>query len=129
MPDDNQKRQGSSGRGNKKSEVRLMEVELEEFGSQTAGKSRTPGPEDDVPMEPVYDVPVTVRAVLGKSSLEVNQLLTLEPGAVIELDRRVGEPVDVYVNNRLVARGEVVIVDDHLGVTMTEILKDGSSQG
>ena len=128
MPDDNQKRQGSSGRRNNKSEVRLMEVELEDFGSQAAGKSRAPGPEDDAPMEPVYDVPVTVRAVLGKSNLEVNQLLALEPGAVIELDRRVGEPVDVYVNNRLVARGEVVIVDDHLGVTMTEILKDGSSQ-
>lgn len=80
-------------------------------------------------MEPVYDVPVTVSAVLGKSSLEVSQLLTLAPGAVIELDRRVGEPVDVYVNNRLVARGEVVIVDDHLGVTMTEILKDGSNRG
>ncbi len=106
-----------------------MEVELEEFGSQAAGKSRAPGPDGDAPMEPVYDVPVTVRAVLGKSSLEVSQLLTLEPGTVIELDRRVGEPVDVYVNNRLVARGEVVIVDDHLGVTMTEILKDGSSQG
>ncbi len=106
-----------------------MEVELEDFGSQPAGKSRAPGPEDDAPMEPVYDVPVTVSAVLGKSSLEVSQLLTLAPGAVIELDRRVGEPVDVYVNNRLVARGEVVIVDDHLGVTMTEILKDGSNRG
>lgn len=129
MPDDNQEGQGSSGRRNKKSEVRLMEVELEEFGSQTAGKPRTPGPGDEAPMEPVYDVPVTVSAVLGKASLEVSQLLTLEPGTVIELDRRVGEPVDVYVNNRLVARGEVVIVDDHLGVTMTEILKDGSSQG
>ena len=129
MPNDNQKDQGLSSQRNKKSEVRLMEVELEEFGPQTAGKSSAPGPEDDAPMEPVYDVPVTVRAVLGKSSLEVSQLLTLAPGTVIELDRKVGEPVDVYVNNRLVARGEVVIVDDHLGVTMTEILKDGSSQG
>jgi flagellar motor switch protein FliN/FliY len=129
MPNDNQKAQGSGGRGNKKPGVRLREVELEEFGSETAGKQRAAPPADEAPMEPVYDVPVNVRAVLGKSSLEVNQLINLEPGAIIELDRRVGEPVDVYVNNRLVARGEVVIVDDHLGVTMTEILKDGTSQG
>lgn len=74
-------------------------------------------------LEAVYDVPVNVQAVLGKSSLEVNQLLKLSPGAVIELDRKVGEAIDIYVNDRLVARGEVVMVEDHLGVTMTEIIK------
>lgn len=80
-------------------------------------------------LEPVFDVPVRVQAVLGKSSLEVNQLLKLAPGAVIELDRKVGEAIDIYVNNRLVARGEVVLVEDHLGVTMTEIIKvDGNTQ-
>jgi flagellar motor switch protein FliN len=55
--------------------------------------------------------------------LEVSQLLKLGRGAVVELDRRVGEAVDIYVNNRLVARGEVVVVEDRLGVTMTEIVK------
>ena len=129
MPNDNQKEQGSSRSQDKKSGVRLLQVELEEFGSGAASKSVPAGLHDEALLEPVYDVPVSVRAVLGKSSLEVSQLLALEPGTVIELDRRVGEPVDVYVNNKLVARGEVVIVDDHLGVTMTEILKDGSSQG
>lgn len=74
-------------------------------------------------LEPVYDIPVQVQAVLGKSSLEVNQLLKLAPGTVVELDRKVGEAIDIYVNNRLVARGEVVLVEDHLGVTMTEIIK------
>lgn len=74
-------------------------------------------------LEPVFDVPVKVQAVLGKSVLEVNNLLKLAPGAVIELDRKVGEAIDIYVNNRLVARGEVVLVEDHLGVTMTEIIK------
>ena len=74
-------------------------------------------------LEPVYDVTVNVQAVLGKSSLEVSQLLKLGPGAVIELDRKVGEAIDIYVNNRLVARGEVVLVENHLGVTMTEIIK------
>lgn len=80
-------------------------------------------------LEPVFDVPVTVQAVLGKSSLEVSQLLKLAPGAVVELDRKVGEAIDIYVNNRLVARGEVVLVEEHLGVTMTEIIKvDGGNQ-
>ena len=53
----------------------------------------------------------------------VGELLRLGPGTVLELDRKVGEAIDIYVNNRLVARGEVVLVEDKLGVTMTEILK------
>lgn len=75
----------------------------------------------------VYDVPVNIQAVLGRSSMEVASLLRLSRGSVIELDRKVGEAIDIYVNNRLVARGEVVVVDDRLGVTMTEIIKDGDS--
>ncbi len=74
-------------------------------------------------LEAVYEVPVKVAAVLGQASMQVNQLLKLGRGAVVELDRKVGEPIDIYVNNRLVARGEVVIVDERLGVTMTEIIK------
>ena len=71
----------------------------------------------------VYDVPVQVSAVLGKATLQVSQLLKLGRGAIVELDRKVGEAIDIYINDRLVARGEVVIVEDRLGVTMTEILK------
>jgi flagellar motor switch protein FliN/FliY len=74
-------------------------------------------------LETVYDIPVQVSAVLGKSHLQVSNLLRLGPGAIVELDRKVGEPIDIFVNNRLVARGEVVVVDDRLGVTMTEIIK------
>ena len=75
-------------------------------------------------LEAVYDIPVTVSAVLGKATMQVNQLLKLGRGAVVELDRKVGEAIDIYVNNRLVARGEVVMVEDNrLGVTMTEIVK------
>jgi flagellar motor switch protein FliN/FliY len=77
-------------------------------------------------LEAVFDVPVTVSAVLGKSSMEVSQLLKLGKGTVVELDRKVGEAIDIYVNDRLVARGEVVLVEDRLGVTMTEIIKAGS---
>ncbi len=78
-------------------------------------------------LETVYDIPVQVSAVLGKSQLQVSNLLRLGPGAIVELDRKVGEPIDIFVNNRLVARGEVVVVDDRLGVTMTEIIKSDRS--
>jgi flagellar motor switch protein FliN/FliY len=86
---------------------------------------------DDIPdlpdgardLEAVYDIPVQVTAVLGKSTMEVSRLLRLGRGAVIELDRKVGEAIDIYVNNRLVARGEVVVIEDRLGITMTEIIK------
>ena len=74
-------------------------------------------------LEAVFDVPVQVSAVLGRSKMDVGELLKLGPGTVLELDRRVGEAIDIYVNNRLVARGEVVLVEDKLGVTMTEIIK------
>ena len=80
-------------------------------------------------LEAVYDISVTVSAVLGKATMQVSQLLKLGRGAVVELDRRLGEAIDIYVNNRLIARGEVVMVDNtRLGVTMTEIVKSERSQ-
>ena len=79
-------------------------------------------------LEAVYDISVTVSAVLGKATMQVSQLLKLGRGAVVELDRRLGEAIDIYVNNRLIARGEVVMVDNtRLGVTMTEIVKSDRS--
>lgn len=74
-------------------------------------------------VEAIYDIPVQISAVLGRSTMQVSQLLKLGRGAVVELDRKVGEAIDIYVNNRLVARGEVVVVEDKLGITMTEIIK------
>jgi flagellar motor switch protein FliN len=78
---------------------------------------------DNITLEAVSDIPVSISVVLGKTSMQVQQLLKLGRGAVVELDRKVGEPVDILVNNRLVARGEVVVVEDKIGVTMTEIIK------
>lgn len=75
----------------------------------------------------IYDIPVQISAVLGRANMQVSQLLKLGRGAVVELDRKVGEAIDIYVNNRLVARGEVVVVEDKLGVTMTEIVKSDRS--
>jgi flagellar motor switch protein FliN/FliY len=80
-------------------------------------------PQSSKDLEAVYDIPVQISAVLGRATMQVSQLLKLGRGAVVELDRKVGEAIDIYVNNRLVARGEVVVVDERLGVTMTEIVK------
>lgn len=74
-------------------------------------------------LESVLDVPVKVSAVLGKKRMSVADLMTLGAGAIIELDRRVGEPIDLYINDTLIARGELVLVDGVLGVTMTEIVR------
>ncbi|MBB2167688.1 flagellar motor switch protein FliN [Gluconacetobacter aggeris] len=82
-------------------------------------------------MEAVYDIPVRITAVIGTATMPVSQLLRLGRGAVVELNKKLGEAVDIYANNRLIARGEVVVVDDnHIGVTMTEILSSSpATQG
>lgn len=74
-------------------------------------------------LEAVFDVPVRVSVVLGRTKMPVSQLLRLDTGTIIELDRQVGEAVEIYINDRLVARGEIVLVENRLGVTMTEIIK------
>lgn len=79
--------------------------------------------DENLSLENVYDIPVQITVVLGRCNMQVSQLLKLGRGAVIELDRKVGEPIDIFVNNRLVARGEVVVVEDRIGITMTEIIK------
>ena len=101
------------------------EIELSELADSSPTESGVPRAACD--LEAVYDIPVTVSAVLGKATMQVSQLLKLGRGAVVELDRKLGEAIDIYVNNRLVARGEVAIVEDRLGVTMTEIIKDGDN--
>lgn len=102
-------------------------LELTEFqgaeGQPPDTGQEAPRPGNIKDLDAVYDIPVQVSAVLGRTSMQVSQLLKLGRGAVVELDRKVGEAVDIYVNNRLVARGEVVVVEDRLGVTMTEIIK------
>ena len=94
-----------------------------ESGSNRFNEEIPEKPKSSAELEAVYDVPVQVSAVLGKSSMQVHQLLKLGRGAVVELDRKIGEAIDIYVNNRLVARGEVVVIEDRLGITMTEIIK------
>jgi flagellar motor switch protein FliN len=106
----------------------MADFELNDFKPEDERSQDTnDGPRSARDLEAVYDIPVQVSAVLGKANMQVNQLLKLGRGAVVELDRKVGEAIDIYVNNRLVARGEVVVVEDRLGVTMTEIIKTDRS--
>jgi flagellar motor switch protein FliN/FliY len=100
----------------------LTPSNVAESDQEDEGQTRSAGE-----LEAVFDVPVSVSAVLGKTAMEVSQLLKLARGAVVELDRKVGEAIDIYVNDRLVARGEVVLVEDRLGITMTEIVKGGQA--
>ncbi len=104
----------------------MSDLKLDEFAPDAPhSDANEPVEHTAAELAPVYDVPVNIQAVLGRSNMEVAALLRLSRGSVIELDRKVGEAIDIYVNNRLVARGEVVVVDERLGVTMTEIIKDG----
>lgn len=74
-------------------------------------------------LEAVFDVPVRISVILGRAKIPVADLLKMDIGTVVELDRQVGEAVEIYINDRLVARGEIVLVENRLGVTMTEIVK------
>jgi flagellar motor switch protein FliN/FliY len=104
-------------------EENLQLTEFENAGEAQENNGAEASRGSSKELDAVYDVPVQVSAVLGRAQMQVSQLLKLGRGAVVELDRKVGEAVDIYVNNRLVARGEVVVVEDRLGVTMTEIIK------
>ena len=101
------------------------DLKLDEFGPGDVPAAEVPAEEKAASdLAPVFDVPVNISAVLGRSTMSVAQLLQLGAGSVLELDRKVGEAIDIYVNNRLVARGEVCLTEDNrLGITMTEIVK------
>ena len=71
------------------------------------------GPKQLEDLEAVFDVPVKISAILGRTNIEISDLLALDEGDILELDRKVGEAIDLYVNNRLIARGEVVLVDEN----------------
>ena len=105
------------------------DLKLDEFAADEGALPEVGGDQEKnaTDLSTVFDVPVAISAVLGRSTMSVAQLLQLTQGSILELDRKVGEAIDIYVNNRLVARGEVVIVDERLGVTMTEIIKDGDA--
>lgn len=99
------------------------EFGLEEMQPDSSGEFEPISERSAADLEAVFDVPVRISVVLGRSRIPISKLLKMDIGTVVELDRQVGEAIDIYVNDRLVARGEIVLVEDRLGVTMTEIIK------
>jgi flagellar motor switch protein FliN len=79
-------------------------------------------------LDMLHDVEMEVSAELGRTRMSVRELLSLNPGAIVELDRAAGSPADLLVNGRLIARGEVVVVDENFGIRITEIVTPGSER-
>ena len=79
-------------------------------------------------LDMLHDVEMEVSAELGRTRMSVRELLSLSPGAIVELDRAAGSPADLLVNGRLIARGEVVVVDENFGIRITEIVAPGSER-
>jgi flagellar motor switch protein FliN/FliY len=77
----------------------------------------------DIKLEAIYDIPVQVSVVLGRTTMPISEILKLNRGSVIELDRHVGESIDVYVNDKLVAKGEIIIVENRIGITLTDVIR------
>ena len=76
----------------------------------------------DVNLDVILDVPVTLSMEVGRTRIPIRNLLQLNQGSVVELDRAAGEPLDVYVNGTLIAQGEVVVVNDRFGVRLTDVV-------
>ena len=96
------------------------------FEEKKQKKEGPPSKAHETFLETVSDVPVRVTAHLGTAQMPIGELAKLGRGAVVPLNKRVGEPIDIQVNNCIVARGEVVLVGDNIGITITELLKTES---
>ena len=92
-------------------------------GTEKKGSSADMGSLKDAPnLDFVLDIPLEISVELGRAKMLISDLLQLGQGSVIELNKLAGEPVEIFVNQRLIARGEVVVVNDKFGIKMTDIL-------
>ncbi len=86
------------------------------------GSAAVASTSEDIKLDVILDVPVTVSMEIGRTSINIRNLLQLNQGSVIELDRFAGEPMDVLVNGTLIAHGEVVVVNDKFGIRLTDVI-------
>lgn len=93
--------------------------EMEKFSSEAANDNQTP---ESAALENILDIPVTLSVEIGSTKINIRNLLQLNQGSVVELDRLAGEPLDVKINNVLVAHGEVVVVNEKYGVRLTDVI-------
>ena len=99
-----------------------MAAAMSEMDTRGRG-AELPGPGGD---QAVYDVPVVISAVLGTAQIPVSQLLKMGRGAVLELDRIVGDPIDIYIDKQMVGRGDVIVMEEKLGITLYDTIKTPS---
>lgn len=93
-------------------------AELEEFEST----QDPPLDEEKTKLDTIMDIPVTITMEVGRSQISIRNLLQLNQGSVVELERVAGEPLDVLVNGTLIAHGEVVVVNDKFGIRLTDVI-------
>lgn len=101
--------------------VKVNDAQPAEFGDLREAGSSAPGTRD-ANLEAILDVPVTLSMEVGRTRIPIRNLLQLNQGSVVELDRAAGEPLDVFVNGTLVAHGEVVVVNEKFGIRLTDVI-------
>jgi flagellar motor switch protein FliN/FliY len=109
-----------AGDSDKENNNNVRAAPMEEFGSDSVNTSKG-SPDLDV----IMDIPVTISMEVGNTMIPIRNLLQLNQGSVIELDRLAGEPLDVLVNGTLIAHGEVVMVNDKFGIRLTDVISPG----
>jgi len=111
-------------------EKEMMEPLAQEVATKSEGSAQTPvppavpeinGPQDSN-LDRILDIPLVLSAQLGSTRMLIKDLLQLGPGSIVELDKLAGEPLEVLVNERLVARGEVVMVNEKFGIRLTDVI-------
>lgn len=117
--EDDQNGESNGGAGTGAADYEPARFERSNQGSE--------GSNEGTGLEAIMDIPVELSAEIGRTRMPISQLIKLTPGSVVELDRLAGEPLDVLANGRLVARGEVVVMNDRYGLRLTEVVSDGNS--
>jgi flagellar motor switch protein FliN/FliY len=95
---------------------------FQEFNSQAEAKKPSSEQNDEVNLDVILDVPVTISMEIGRTQINIRNLLQLNQGSVVELERFAGEPLDVLVNGTLIAHGEVVVINDKFGIRLTDVI-------
>lgn len=103
---------GSSQQSEANEHFQFTELESDDFGQNENEKMN---------LDLLLDIPLEIVVELGRTKKRISEVLELTSGSIVELDKMAGEPVDVYVNNKLIAKGEVVVIEEHFGVRIKEI--------
>ena len=96
--------------------------ELQDNGNADTFKGDESDQSDKYDFDLILDIPLDVSVELGKVKMLVNDMIQMGPGSIIELEKAVGDPLEIYVNSKLVARGEVVVVDEKFGIRVTDVI-------